>query len=397
MATPRINKRMQKIARNYLKGTASVTEQQEFDQWFSKEESEPIMVETSLSKEEHRQQILARIHAETSILPAKSKTRKLWARISVAASALLVLSASAYFILRPKPEQQPQTAQLIGDIRPGGSKAILTLANGEKVQLTGAKNGLLARQGAVVIAKNAEGQLRYSDDQPEKTTDNASLYNTVETPRGGKYKLILADGTTAILDAASSIRYPVAFNGAERKVEITGQVYFEVVHNASKPFRVGVKGQIVEDLGTSFNINAYDDEPVIKTTLIDGSISLTKSGQVTILKPGQQAINYSGITTAGVKVVAANVDEAIAWKNDLFLFNKESLESVMRKISRWYDVDIIYPKNQPIHESYLGGMTRYSNVSQVLKMLEITGDVRFEIKNKAILVLPKQTNKQTNN
>jgi transmembrane sensor len=271
-------------------------------------------------------------------------------------------------------------------VAPGGNKAILTLANGEKVLLTDARNGVVARQGGVAVAKKSDGQLNYSVDE-SGLSNEAQLFNTVETPRGGKYKLTMADGTIAILDAASSIHYPVAFNGRERRVEITGQVYFEVVHNTDKPFKVSVKGQIVEDLGTKFNINAYDDEPVIRTTLIEGSIGLTRASRTVILKPGQQAVNTTN--NPDTKIIAADMEEAVAWKNDYFLFNNEPIESVMRKISRWYDVDIHYPNGQKLEESYLGGLTRYSNVSEVLKMLEITGDVRFEVKNKTIRVFPK--------
>lgn len=386
MATPPINKRLQKLAQNYLKGTLNTSEQREIDEWFLKEElSEPI-TEINLTPDQHRLQLLTRIHSEAGIAQPKVHIHKLWFRITAAASILIVLSVGAYFTLYTKPVKQ-QTAQTIQEIGPGGNKAILTLANGEKIQLTGAKNGLVAQQGGVAIAKKADGLISYSNSQNNLSEKEPQLFNTIETPRGGKYKLTLADGTIAVLDAASSIRYPVAFNGKERNVEITGQVYFEVIHNVDQPFKVAVKGQIIEDLGTKFNINAYDDEPVIKTTLLEGSIALTRFAHTTILKPGQQAINT--INDAYTKVVVADLEEVVAWKNDRFVFNNEEIESVMRKIARWYDVDIQYPNGQKIKETYLGGLTRYANVSQVLKRLEITGDVRFEIKNKTIIVFPK--------
>jgi transmembrane sensor len=383
MAIPPISKRLQKLARNYLKGKLNATEQQEVDEWFGKEEESETTIPTNLTSDEHRRQILARIHSEAGILRQETKNM-LWIKIAVAASVFLTISIGTYLIFPGKPVKQ-QNAHIIPDVGPGGNKAILTLANGEKVLLTGAKNGLVAKQGSVTIAKKSDGQLSYTDDRT--AVSSGELFNTVETPRGGKYELTLADGTIAILDAASSIRYPVAFNGSERRVQITGQVYFEVVHNARRPFKVNVKGQIVEDLGTVFNINAYDDENLIKTTLIEGSIGITKSNHTTILKPGQQAVNTNGYNNT--KVVAADIEEAIAWKNDNFLFNNEPLESVMRKISRWYDVDIQYQNGYNIRESYIGGLTRYSNVSKVLKMLEITGDVRFEIKGKTIKIFSK--------
>jgi transmembrane sensor len=382
MAIPPINQRLKKLARNYLKGKLNTADQQEVDEWFSKADPAETVIQTSLTPDEHRGQILNRIYKEAGIIRPAARMGRLWVRIAAAASLLIMLSVGAYFLLHQEPVKH-QTAQVIqNDIGPGGNKAILTLANGEKVQLTGARNGLVAQQGGVAVAKQSDGQLSYSG-----TSAEPRLFNTIETPRGGKYKLILADGTIAILDAASSIHYPVAFNGRERRVEITGQVYFEVIHNADQPFKVSVKGQIVEDLGTKFNINAYDDEPVIRTTLLEGSIALTRASRTVILKPGQQAVNTAGDPVT--KIVVADMEEAIAWKNDYFLFNNEPIESVMRKISRWYDVDIQYQKGQQIEESYLGGLTRYANVSQVLKMLELTGDVRFEVKDKKIRVFPK--------
>ncbi|MES2275419.1 MAG: FecR domain-containing protein [Bacteroidota bacterium] len=386
MAIPPIDKRLQKLARNYLNGKLNSSDQQLIDEWFLNEESSESTTEINLTPDQHRRQLLARIHAKAGITKPVARLSKLWLKVAAAAAVLIILSVSAYFTLRPKSAPQ-QTAQNIQDIGPGGNKATLTLANGEKVQLTGAKNGLVAKQGGVAIAKKSDGLLSYSNNRTDPSGEKAQLFNTIQTPRGGKYKLVMADGTIAILDAASSIRYPVAFNGKERRVEITGQVYFEVIHNADQPFKVSVKGQIIEDLGTKFNINAYDDEPVIKTTLLEGSIALTRSGHTTILKPGQQAVN--NLQEAGTKLLMADMEEVVAWKNDYFVFNNEDIESVMRKISRWYDVDIQYKDGQKIKETYLGGLTRYSNVSQVLKMLEITGDVKFEIKGKTIVVFPK--------
>ncbi|WP_298734210.1 FecR family protein [uncultured Chitinophaga sp.] len=390
MTIPPNRERLQHLARKYLKGTLTVSEQREFDEWFAGEDTDEIIFDIGLTPLEHRQLMLARIHSQAGIVQPEAKQRRLWPRIAAAASVVLICSIGAYWVFQGKPDQQPasqaaQVVQTIQDVAPGGNKAVLTLANGEKVQLNGSKNGLLAKQGGVAIIKRADGQLHYNDDPAAAA--NGDLFNTVETPRGGKYELTLADGTIAVLDAASSIRYPVAFNGNERSVQITGQVYFEVVHDEHKPFKVSVKGQVVEDLGTIFNINAYDDEPVIKTTLAEGSIGLKTATQYLVLKPGQQAIHTPG--SPATKVLTVDVEEALAWKNDNFLFNNEPLESVMRKIARWYDVDIQYQEGFKPRESYLGGLTRYSNVSEVLRVLEITGEVRFKIEGKTIKVLPK--------
>lgn len=384
MTIPPNRNRLHKLARNYLKGKLTVSEQQEFDEWFLSEDAEDTILEIGLTPQEHKRLMLARIHSKAGIVQQEAKKKWLWPRIAAAASVIIILSYGAFLLFPGKPVKK-QVAHTIQDVAPGGNKAILTLANGEKVQLNGTKNGFVAIQGGVTIAKKEDGQLSYTDGQTGAA--NGELFNTVETPRGGKYQLTLADGTLAILDAASSIHYPVTFNGNQRSVQVTGQVYFEVVHDARKPFKVSVKDQVVEDLGTKFNINAYDDEPVIRTTLVEGSIGLKTSSRYIILKPGQQAVNSTG--NPAINVVAADIEDALAWKNDKFLFNNEPLESIMRKVSRWYDVDIQYQKGFNLKESYLGGLTRYSNVSQVLKMLEITGEVRFEIDGKTIRVLPK--------
>lgn len=384
MTIPPSRNRLQKLARKYLKGNLTASEQQEFDEWFLNDDTNDTILETDLTPLEHKQLMLARIHSQAGIVQQGAKRRRLWPRVAAAASIILIVSLGAFLLFPDKPATK-ETVQMVHDVAPGGNKAVLTLANGEKVQLNGTQNGFIASQGGVTIAKQADGELSYTDDPA--ATANIELFNTVQTPRGGKYKLVLADGTIAILDAASSIRYPVAFNGKERSVQVTGQVYFEVVHDERKPFKVSVKGQVVEDLGTIFNINAYDDEPVIKTTLVEGSIGLRTSSRYVILKPGQQAVSSTGSPVT--KVIEVDVEEALAWKNDNFLFNNEPLESVMRKISRWYDVDIQYQKGFNLKESYLGSLTRYSNVSQVLKVLEITGEVRFEIEGKTIKVLTK--------
>jgi transmembrane sensor len=312
-------------------------------------------------------------------------------RIVAAASIIAVLGIGIYLYQRTGHSELIQDGQVyVQDIKPGGNKAYLTLSNGKRVVLTDVKNGALAKEQETNIRKTADGQVVYYGG----VSGDVLIYNTMTTPRGGKYGLTLADGTVVTLDAASSITYPVAFDGKQRKVRITGQVYFEVAHNAAKPFRVEAKGKVVEVLGTEFNMNAYDDEPVIKTTLLKGSVMVSSFGgddagsrDEVVLKPGEQAVSRAG--DGLIRVTKVDTEEATAWKNGYFLFTNEPLESVMRKVSRWYDVDIVYPKGTPVPESYLGSITRYGNVSKVLQMLEITGDVKFRIEGKKIIVTKK--------
>jgi len=266
------------------------------------------------------------------------------------------------------------------DIAPGSNKAILTLANGKQVLLTGAHNGRLATQGSTVINKNADGEVIYQ--QGTAASKNVD-YNTMSTPRGGQYKLTLADGTSVWLNSASSIRYPTAFNGAERIVEVSGEAYFEVAHNASKPFKVQSGSQTVQVLGTHFNVNAYTDEPVIKTTLLEGSVSISSGVENTLIRPGEQAVFDRHL----FKVTQADIEDEMAWKNGMFRFTNENLESIMRKVSRWYDVDVVYEDNEARQLPLTGIITHFTNVSKVLHMLELTRQVHFKVTGKKIIVI----------
>jgi ferric-dicitrate binding protein FerR (iron transport regulator) len=232
------------------------------------------------------------------------------------------------------------------------------------------------------IKVNAGNAIAYIPQNTNTATE--VVYNTLSTVRGQEspYPLVLSDGTKVWLNAESSITYPIAFNGKERSVKITGEAYFEVVHNTVQPFKVEVKGQTIEDIGTAFNINAYDDEPNMKTTLISGSVKINSS---TVLHPGQQAIQ-SG---PAIRVKDVDTEGAIAWKNGYFLFDYESLESIMRRISRWYNVDVAYEPGQQITTGFLGSMTRYTNVSEVLNALEAAGKVKFKIEGRKITVSKK--------
>ena len=215
-----------------------------------------------------------------------------------------------------------------------------------------------------------------------KDLRGAVAYNTLTTPRGGQYHLTLSDGTSVWLNAASSIKYPIAFTGNERRVEITGEVYFEVEHNAAKPFRVICNGQTVEDLGTHFNINAYNDENAVKTTLLEGSVNVSAAGKNKMLKPGEQAQLQHG----NIRIADVDVNKVAAWKNGLFQFNDDNIRDIMRQLGRWYDVDIKYEGNLPDWE-FSGAIPRNANLSQVLDILSFV-KVHFRIDGKTIVVKP---------
>lgn len=302
------------------------------------------------------------------------KHRNLWTRIAAAATVLAFLSLGLYQYLHMNTVLK---AEYANDIVPGTGKPCLTLANGQKV-IIGINKGLIAKQGNVFIQQDTIGQLSYSGN----LSITKAPYNTLTNPRGGKMvSLILSDGTIARLDAASSITYQTAFTEKSRNVSITGRVYFEVKHNKKHPFYVSAKDQVTKDLGTRFIIEAYNDDLIIKTTLIDGSLLVNKNGHQVLLKPGQQTI-----ATNSLKVQPADLDEETAWITGDFDFNKQDLHSVMRDLSRVYDIKVTYKDN--VENLVLDGMiSRSHNISAVLEMIEATGKVHFEINGKEVTVI----------
>lgn len=313
-------------------------------------------------------------------LPLKlAKERSLWPRIAAAASIIIVLSIGGYFLM---PKQSSQ--QIAHEILPGTNQATLTLANGQKIVLTKSLIGKLAQQGSTTVNMTSGGEITYTQKDAAKPQGAEIAYNTLTTKRKEQFPLVLPDGTKVWLNSSSSITYPVAFNGKERRVAITGEAYFEVVHNAARPFRVAVNGQTVEDIGTEFNINAYDDEPVIKTTLINGSARVTKGNYKALLKPGQAAITIS--QHDNIRVEDADAEEAAAWKNGQTLFEDEDIQTIMRQVSRWYDVDVVYEGKIP-DRRFQGGISRKSNLSSVLKVLE-ENKIHCTVENHKIIIKP---------
>lgn len=322
------------------------------------------------------------------------KTRKTvrFTRIAAVAASIAIVLGVGILLFAPK--KNDQLATYPNDVDPGSDKAILTLANGTKINLSDARSGSLLSQSGIEIIKAKDGTLVY---KVAASKSNTSAYNTITTPKGGQYKIVLPDGTRVWLNAASSLSYRTSLNDGrgERKVNLVGEAYFEVSKLKSvigiqkqvrkMPFIVKTDKQEVIVLGTHFNINSYKDEPDTKTTLLEGAISISaphgnKGG--TILKPGDQAVNNG----AEIKVKKIDTSMAVAWKNQEFVFRNESLESIMRKVGRWYDVEIIYENNEVGKELFGGAISRYDKISKVLCALEGTGDVKFKIQDRKILI-----------
>jgi ferric-dicitrate binding protein FerR (iron transport regulator) len=321
-------------------------------------------------------------HPAKGRLPVLAKSRRTW--MFAAAAAILVTIGVRTFLWLKYPIKNTGTVsfnEFKNDVPPGGNKAILILSNGINITLDSAAKGNLANQGGVKVTKVDAGRLSYTGNL---ASGSDVLYNVVSTPSGGQYEITLADGTRVWLNALSTLRFPTAFSGHERSVQLTGEAYFEVSKDKKKPFQVNANGIDVEVLGTHFNVNAYADEPSVKTTLLEGSVRLVKGDKNMELKPGEQA------QTTGVDGFFldkdADTDQAVAWKNGHFSFDGSDVYEVMRQISRWYGVEVHYEGLVP-HKSFDGNIGRDLNLIQVLTGLS-KGGIHFRLEGTRLTVLP---------
>lgn len=355
-----------KLLEKYRLGACSPEEKALVEYWFHHLHTDETHHFSDAELEQVHEDMWHQIRPPARIMPV----RTVYKRVAVAVFALFMLSVSGYFLLKKPEVTQPMAKNVGHDISPGGNKAILTLANGGQIVLTDAKKGNIATEDQMLINKTADGQVIYIN----KGANTSSGYNTVSTPRGGQYSLTLSDGTKISLNAASSIKYPVAFTGADRSVELTGEAFFEVADNAAKPFKVISEGQIVEVLGTHFNINSYLDGQGIKTTLVTGSIRVSADTHTLLLSPGQQA--QTALDAAGARKLLLNkntdIQAAIAWKNDLFQFKNASIPEVMKDAVRWYDVEVIYEDDLP-DIRVTGQISRKVNLSGLLELMKFAG------------------------
>lgn len=297
---------------------------------------------------------------------------------AAAAVVFITLSVTTYISLNKKKEHVFTT-----DVAPGKNKAILTLADGKKISLSDATTGDIAKEAGLSITKTADGQLVYHIAESENVEDDR--LNTISTPNGGEWQIRLPDGSTVWLNAASSIQYPLNIAKAkQRVVKLDGEAYFEVAKDKLHPFIVETDKQSVEVLGTHFNINSYHDEIVTKTTLLEGSVKVLhkSTNETEILKPGEQSI----VSISGIDVKEVDVDEAVAWKDGYFKFNNEKQVSILRKIARWYNVEIEYADPEAKEVMYYGTVSRFEKISKVLRKFEQTGEVRFDIKGSKLIV-----------
>lgn len=390
--------RLHYLLSHYREGTITAEETAEMFQLLRTPEGEELLAAFITTKNEDSN---IQVHPDDwermwkiieSSGPAKKRTVLIpffFLKISAAAVLLLAVAGAAFFFIGKKNKVVSNVSvnnsvnHYKNDAAPGGNKAILTLADGTTIILDSVQNGSLAKQGNADILKVDAGKLAYNAAN-QKNGD--VLFNTITTPRGGQYEVTLADGTVVWLNAASSLHFPTVFSGKERTVELTGEGYFEVAKNKSMPFHVKVNGMEVKVTGTHFDVMAYSNEENVKTTLLEGKVTvIPTNGNEQVLQPGRQAIMNN--EAHDIRMINADVEQVMAWKNGYFRFKETNIRDVMKQLERWYDVDVEYRTTRN-DQDYTGIMPRMQNASSLLQTLELTGTVHFKIEGKKIIVLP---------
>lgn len=385
-------KKALRLLRRYMDGSATAEEKAIIDNWYaSVAEPDGSLIDDTTVKEQLYLRIVGEMSKDTLIVPFYKKALYKWA---FAASVILMIGAGSYFFFLYKAKKQTEivSAPVPHDVAPpAANRAMITLANGQKVFLDSVANGSIAVQGNIKVVKDADGKLSYQAAAPAEGEEQEEIYNTLYNPRGSKViDIALADGSHVWLNAGSTLTYPVAFIGKERKVSITGEAYFEVTRDAAKPFIVDRGEMSIQVLGTHFNVNAYEDEADIRVTLLEGSVKVSgiRHTVSSIIKPGEQAIFSQTKDGEHIKVTEdVNVEEVVAWTNGMFHFGGVPVAYIMRQIQRWYDVDVEYRGD--ISSVYLSGIiSRKKNLSDLLRALEATGKIIFKLEGRKVIVLP---------
>ena len=385
---------LESLLDKYQRGECSPEEVQMVESWYASYDSRETQSLSKARQMEMYHSLTQKIQEETEQAGSRqlARRKKIMLRVvGIAASLLLVISTLYVFNAQHTKGNAPVSAIKIvpqHDLLPGSEKATLTLGDGTVVNLEEVKPGLVASQGNAKLIKLSNGRLTYKID---KITSGYIPVNEIRTPRGGAYQVVLPDGSHVWLNSTSSIRFPAEFSATERKIELTGEAYFEITHDAKRPFRVGLQSEAangstcsIEVLGTHFNVMAYADEQSVKTTLLEGSVRVSGEHINKILKPGQQAELKPDFSSAVVS--SADIEEAIAWKNNLFWFNNADIHSVMRQVARWYNVDISYEGN--VSKIFKGSVPRDLTAAKLFDILERTGGVHFKITDKKVIVTP---------
>ncbi|MFT4205316.1 MAG: DUF4974 domain-containing protein [Chitinophagaceae bacterium] len=375
-------KRLAYLAEQWVRGTITPEEAAEYAAWYNQDDGAPLPVPAEFASDKAQQ--------EKRIWKSILQNRQYpvwhlatWYKVAAVIAVLILLSGGIFWFASRHSDTvvvHADKKHTGNDVLPGTNGAVLTLANGQQILLDSAGNGTLAQQGGTTVS-NANGTLVYA----QKDGQQALLYNTLSTARGQQFPLTLSDGSKVWLNAESSIRFPVAFQGKERSVEISGEAYFEVVHNARQPFVVHklADNTTIQVLGTHFNVNGYPEEQNTRVTLLEGLVQVTKGSEKELLHPGWQAkIAYKDGKMTQEK---ADLEAVMAWKNGYFSFDNTDLATVMRQLARWYDMDVVYRNGKVPDMTFWGGISRNSNLSEVLKVLE-ESNIRFKVEGRRLEV-----------
>lgn len=383
------------LARRFY-GTLTAAEEAELEVWMNKDADNREILERLLSESIRRQEIeqLNEFDERTALKNVwarigqpenrgRSLLRSYMIRIAAAAAVVITLSVGFWIFKEKSPAKRLSDKVEKTEISPGVNKAVLILSNGTKIDLQAAKSGNIAYQAGALVSKRANGKIDYGS-AAGATAPGTVVFNTLAVPKGGQYELTLPDGTRVWLNAASSLTYPVAFTAKERVVRLTGEAYFEVAKHPGKPFLVNVDDkQTVEVLGTHFDIRAYNDDPDIRTTLLEGSVKINAKNSHTIIKPGQMAVNT---LKAPMIVRNADLDEVMGWKNGLFVFNDEHMEDVLRMVARWYDVDVEY-QTDVSQKKLRGIVSKYKSIRELLDNITITSGIHYKIEGRRVILI----------
>ncbi|MBN9379200.1 MAG: FecR domain-containing protein [Chitinophagaceae bacterium] len=382
--------RFQELLNGYLRDSLSENELREF---FQLAEENGLLPDESMIREQgfderhegltdeaQREKMLLAIRMRAG---AQERSTPTWRWVVAAAAVVMAVMAGAYLLGSKERKPAVVKAKVYkNDVAPGVNGAVLRLSDGSEIVLDSVGNGEVSRQGNTKVIKQTGGQLVYQD----AGKGDVVLYNTLSTAKGKQFRVVLPDGTKVWLNAYSSIHYPTSFTGEHRLVEITGEVYFEVAANAAMPFIVKTHREEVTVLGTQFNINSYEDEPAEKATLLEGAIQISRASGQVVLRPGQQA--SMGPSAAGIAVAEVNTEDVVAWKNGYFHFDNADIQTVMRQLTRWYDVEVKFNGVPPTTGDFKGEIGRSLTLAQVLKILEQTR-VHFRIEeDKRIVIFP---------
>ena len=384
---PNFSKDFNRIVKKYVAGNASAEEIEFIERYYHHLDKNPdVFVQV---EQEELGQLADQNFKAIQLQIEKSNHRPFpFYRLAAAAAVLLFIAIGYYFI--PKRASKNQAEVALGksiDVMPGVDQAVLTLANGTKVVLGSQNTEQMIQQTGLVVSKTKQGQLIYTAIGTGDDTKKIG-YNTIQTAKGNQYQVILPDGTHAWLNAASSLKFPELFKGATRTVELTGEGYFEVSKDSAHPFIVRTVvnnvSQEIKVLGTHFNVNAYWDEAKIKTTLVEGSILINNQHIAKKLMPGQQSL----LDANSIDLIQIDTDDETAWKDGLFRFNNSNLTNIMSQLERWYDIQVDY--TQLPNKRFNGMVPRKAKLSEVLKMLSLTGNIQFAIQPDKKLTVIKQ-------